>query len=239
VRLSGLRGRHFVQLYVPASRVAEQEAIARWFIDHHEGKPVVLLLVLDDAWCAPGPSLKGRPFPFWLYGGMWSYLQNVISPDGLEKAWRRLRLVLAMADRTPPDGYDNYELTKKWNAEQATRRVVAARPSDDPNVGKPVPAIDVLKGLVDRTGPHSSFVLLWPPVHDNALPEPGSPADARFEECKRAFATFARTAARVSIVDWRVRGPLALDSNNFWDLTHYRGPVARQMEDAVARAIVR
>ena len=47
---------------VPAAHVAEQSAIASWFLDHHQGTPVVLLIVLDDAWCSPDPSLRGRPW---------------------------------------------------------------------------------------------------------------------------------------------------------------------------------
>jgi hypothetical protein len=74
-------------------------------------------------------------------------------------------------------------------------------------------------------------------VHSNALPVTNSPAEARFEECKRAIAGVAQAFPNAVIVDWRVPSSLSTDYNNFWDLTHYRGLIARQLEDAVATAL--
>jgi hypothetical protein len=236
-RLSDLTHRNFVQLSVPAAHVAEQAAIAGWFLDHHNGAPVVLLIVLDDTWCSPGPSLRGRPFPFWLYGDTWSYIRNVITPDGLDKAWRRVRLTLGLLERPQRDGYDNYELVKKWDSETAAQRVASPPPLEDANLGRPLPATDVLRGLLGRADPRSQLVLLWPPVHVNALPVDNSPAQARLQECKHSIAAVAHAFANSTMIDWRVRSPLSTDHNNFWDLTHYRGIVARQLEDALANAL--
>ena len=178
-RLSALTRHNFVQLSVPAAHVAEEEAIVSWFLDHHQGTPVILLIVLDDAWCSPGP-LTGRPFPFWLFGDTPTYVRHVISPDGLDKAWRRVRLALGLLERARPDGYDDYERVKVWDRRMAALRVAVKPPATDANVGTPIPAAAVLQQLMARADPRSRIVLLWSPVHANALPVPNSAAAERF-----------------------------------------------------------
>jgi len=238
-RLSNLTGWKFVQLSVSGTSVAEQEATARSFLGHHEGKPVTALFVLDDYWCAPQPPEGAFPFPFWLYGNVWSYLANVISVDGFSKAWSRVELALRLKMPTRRDGYANYELTKQWDAAAAALRVAGIPPWESSDIGAALPGIDVLRDLSGLASSGSHFILLWTPVHANALPAPGSPAERRFDECKRGFAALALAHPFMTIIDWRVRGHVASNVQNFWDKTHYRGAVARDLEVAVAGALPR
>ena len=46
----------------------------------------------------------------------------------------------------------------------------------------------------------------------------------------------ARADARVRVVDFLIDNSIARDPNNFWDGLHYRGAIAVQIEDAIAKA---
>ncbi len=241
-RLSDLTGRHFVQLSMQGAPITAQEATARFFIEHHKGTPVAMLFVIDDFWCTPGPPPPGFPFPFWLYGDDdWSYLANVIGPDGLSKAVARVGLALGLKERTWRDGFDNVEekYSNFWNAENFTATFTAAPPWASQDVGAPIPKVDKLRALIDRASPGSRFALLWTPYYVNALPAAGSPAEARLRECKQTYAALAAGRLDTAIVDWRVRSPLAENTGNFSDATHVRLVVAHMLEDAVAPALAR
>jgi hypothetical protein len=73
-------------------------------------------------------------------------------------------------------------------------------------------------------------ILVFPPVHAHALPAAGSYGKAREAECKRRIATIARQRGAM-LVDWRLASPLTADDSHFWDLLHYRLPVAYRLID--------
>lgn len=243
VRLSSLSGRHFTQLSVPGTLVAEQALLARWFIDHHAidhqtNAPSAMLFGLDEFWCAPPPLREGRPFPSWLYGGTWPYLANVIGLDGLTHAGRRVSMALGLWPRSPSDHYDDPEVGLESHIENVINGRIDPRSHPEKDVGAPVPGVEVLDGLIARAGPDARILLLWTPVYAGALPAPGSPAEERWKECKQSYRDMAANHSNVILMDWRVPGPIADVAANFWDRTHYRGKIARQIEDAVAGALV-
>lgn len=234
VRLSRLSGRHFTQLSVPGTLVLEQAVVARWFIDHHANAPTTMLFDLDEFWCAAPPLREGRPFPSWLYGGTWSYLANVIGTDGLTHAGRRVSMALGFWPRSPSDHFDDPELGLVSRIENVISGSVDPRSRLENDVGAPLPGVAVLDGLLARARPDTRILLLWTPVYSAALPTPGSPAEKRWQECKQSFRDMAASRSNVTLMDWRVPGPIADVAENFWDRTHYRSKIARQIEDAVA-----
>ena len=66
---------------------------------------------------------------------------------------------------------------------------------------------------------------------------PKSAAAERFAECKQTIAGVARSFTNVRLIDFRLAGPIATEDTNFWDLTHYRELIARQLEQAVATVV--
>jgi hypothetical protein len=241
-RLSDLTGRRFVQLSMQGAPVPVQYETARYFIEHHKAIPVAILFVIDDLWCTPGPAPPGFPFPLWLYGDNWSYLANVVGPDGLSKAVRRLGLALGLTQRSRPDGYDNVEERNRalWDSKSAAALgFQAAPPWANEDVGAPIPKVDTMRALLELASPGSRFVLLWTPYYLSALPAAGSPAEARLETCKQAYASLAASRHDTAVIDRRIRGPLAADASNFLDSTHIRTPLARMLEAAAAPALAR
>jgi hypothetical protein len=236
-RLSALTGRHFVQLSLPGTHATEANVVGRSFLAHHQGRPVAVLLTLDPYWCESAPTLAG--FPFWLFGSTPSYLAHVVSGEAMVMAFSRIGFRIGLAEPARRDGYDNVERLWVWNADEIARRLAIVPPSELEDGSTLMPQLDVIRGFIARAGAGSRFVLLWTPVHVNALPVPGSPAERRLIACKASFAGLAEQDPSVRILDWRVRGPLASDINNFWDPFHYRGAVARNLEVAAAEAFNR
>jgi hypothetical protein len=68
------------------------------------------------------------------------------------------------------------------------------------------------------------------------LPAAGSNGTAAIAACKNAAHELARADARVRVVDFLIDNSIARDPNNFWDGLHYRGAIAVQIEDAIAKA---
>ena len=81
------------------------------------------------------------------------------------------------------------------------------------------------------------MLLVFTPVYWNQLPVPGSAADRRMAACKARAAAVARSRPRGDLVDLRVDGPKVHDRANFFDATHYREPIARDIEAAVAERL--
>jgi hypothetical protein len=53
--------------------------------------------------------------------------------------------------------------------------------------------------------------------------------------CKQKAGMLAGAHANLRVIDFLNDGPISRPEN-FWDDIHYRGAIARQIEDAIARA---
>jgi hypothetical protein len=91
------------------------------------------------------------------------------------------------------------------------------------------------KTLADLPDTTRKF-LVFPPVHAHALPIAGSRRAALDAECKRRVAMIARQRGAM-VVDWRRVSPLTTDDSHFWDLVHYRLPVAYRLIDDLDHVI--
>ncbi|MBO0750569.1 MAG: hypothetical protein J2P53_00540 [Bradyrhizobiaceae bacterium] len=89
-----------------------------------------------------------------------------------------------------------------------------------------------LAGLPNET----RKLLVFPPVHVNALPAPNSPREAWEAECKRRVSTIARRRGAL-LVDWHIKSALTTEDSNFTDQIHYRPPIAYRMIDDLAHIV--
>jgi hypothetical protein len=236
-RLSDLTGRRFVQLTVPGTRAREQLAMLHWFARHHADIGAVVL-VMDEWWCTSDPALPiGSPFPFWLYADDdMVYLKSIMRAQAFERLWRRVRVALHMIPPNDPAGYWNYDLIP--GALPDARKLESATPMAMGRVpDAPFPALERLRDEIARLDPAVPIVMIAPPTFHSLLPPEGSAEAARLAVCKRALGVLAASRPRGAFIDLLVDSPLTRDPANFRDVIHYRGSVARGIEDAVAKAI--
>lgn len=228
-------GDRFVQLTAQGTSPREQMAILRWFLRHHRHVGAVLLIA-DPLWCAPDAPPSQYPFPLWLYSDSdIRYLLHVLTNQAAGRAWRRILVAIGLRrpDRIPT--YRDYEIGREWHFRPTVPEDLNVADLSPRQSARPFPAIERFDALLTELAPGAPVVVVFSPVFVTDLPPAGSGQADQLAECKGAFARLA--AKRGSFVDLAVDGELARDPRNFMDTNHYRGNVARLIEDAVVGAL--
>ena len=240
-RLSVLTGHRFVTLTTPGTGPMEQLAMARWFVTHHRDRIGALVIGLDQMWCQPNGELAPpNPFPFWLYASdPFTYVSGLLKTDNLKHAWRRLALFAGLEPAARADGYEDYDQGRVWRIEEVEARLAEGSPWAVTGVtGKPsFPALTLLRAFLPSLPPGTALSLVFTPMHTRALPVPDSPGARLMAHCKEAVRALATDYGPAAVVDLLDRGTISDDTANFWDLTHYRAPVARIVEDGIATSL--
>ena len=238
-RLTQATGLSFVQLSIPGAWVPEQLAVMRWFIRHHDHIGA-LVLGADERWCLENPQ-PWRWFPFWLYGDSnLQYLANVLNSRSIGAAWRRVTYAMGLVQPSHPRGYDDYEARRPADYTFEFPPVPPPAPAPPPIdlSARAFPAIDWLKAELDAAPAGTPFVVVFPPVYIALMPT-NPYAVAELKECKARLARLAGGTPQGGFIDYLVDSPLARDQASFQDVDHYRAPVARQIEQEIARVLNR
>lgn len=244
-------GLDFVQLSVPATGPQEQLVIIDWFLQHHAQPPRALVVSADEGWCTLDPAMPiWRPFPFWLFStSPIEYARNLLRYDLLEEVPRRLFYVFDKnPKRAEPNGYWNYEpeyMNMGYGAITGLRKRLEERPeidkqilATDPMAGKRIfPAAKRLKALASSLSPETILVLVFPPDYKNYLPPESTPRAYVDQECKAALRAALESHIKSKVIDWRVDRPENRNPDLYFDMTHYRLPIAQKIEADVAQAI--
>ncbi len=249
--LDRVLGGHFASLAMPSTAAKEQ----LWIIDYFRrtvAAPKAVLIGLDHEWCnraSRADDARERDFPFWAYDdNPWRGLPYLLNDATLEVAGRVVGRVLGMVPLklrdngfevfVPPES--SYDLARArghiWGPGGPLAPAPAAPAlelSEAERSAMELPALswldDSLAGLPETV----RKILVFPPVHAHAMPAPGSYGEAREAECKRRVAAVARRRGAL-LVDWRIVSPLTIDDSHFWDMLHYRLPIAYGLIDDLA-----
>jgi hypothetical protein len=92
----------------------------------------------------------------------------------------------------------------------------------------------MLGRFLARLDPGARIVLLIPPRYIGAIPAPGTAAAAELDACKDAYRRLAETRRNTWMLDFLVDSRFTRREDDFWDTIHYRGAVARAIEDRLA-----
>lgn len=240
-RLSNDRALSFIQLTVSATGPREQMAVLRWFVRHHQ-RIGAIVMVADAVWCTGDRSLPPiSPFPFWLYDdNSAKYLLHVFQTPSLVRVWRRALLSLGVLTRTRRDGYSDYEQDPALQAREFRPNIpVGFRPAP-PMVRapeEPLPAVELLRTALADIDADVPLIVVIPPMFFSALPAAGSADADHLAQCKGALFELVGERSRGAFLDFAVDDETARNPDNFFDLKHYRSPVARLMEARIASAL--
>jgi hypothetical protein len=250
-RLKKATGLDFVQLATPASGAKEHLILIDWFLRHRTEPPKAIVISIDDFWCKSDPTLADeKPFPFWLYSAnTLEYVKGLVRFDVLEEIPQRVSYYLGEAlERARPDGYWDYEpeyIGLGYTTDPAKRQRLkqklyadAARYDHDPKGGeRQFPAVTKLRALAASLPQETALLLLMPPIYSNALPPPGTEQAFLVQSCKTAVAAVKQDHTRTAVVDWLVDRPEVRVPDLFFDMSHYRQPIAKAIETDMAEAL--
>jgi hypothetical protein len=231
-------GHRFVLLSIEGAYPPEHLYLLDRFDLLHRDKPAILVVVLDDLWCAPNIVNTGPIIPRWLYEGrLPTYLQKILSHEAAKAALLRVMIRLGMGDEAQrPDGYAGLPWLENPRRKQAM--LTMSQPTDDVAADAPFPAIDDLGRHLQAVSPDDTVLMVFAPVYRNDLPVPGSAADARLQACKSAARTIASARARTDVLDLRVDGDLVGNPDHFVDAFHYDHVVARDIEQSITTRLL-
>ncbi|MGZ5896615.1 MAG: hypothetical protein ACXWJ6_10250 [Xanthobacteraceae bacterium] len=235
-RLSQLTGAKFIQLTTPGSGPREQLIVARYFLRHHK---VVRALVMtfDQTWCTHDPALPALyNLPLWLFSeSNVEYVAGLLNIRSIGAARRRFALALGKSTPVAPSGYWNYEIGKAWNFHPSPEDTRVVDPKATVNTN--FPAIAALEKFLDALPPELQIVGIFPPQYYLLLPVANSPAARELEICKSEIQKRIVGRASGATIDDLVESAVSREPENFMDFDHYRGNVARTIEDRIAKSI--
>jgi hypothetical protein len=236
-RLTGLTGHKTVSLAVPGTGPVEQLVLADYFRRHHQGSAdLAIVFGLDQSWCSTArPITPSHPFPFWLYSAdRFHYVVNMMRYKTIEAAARRLKLLVGLERPARADGYHDYDSGKVWHAPESAESPASGASPAPVSASVAFTAVPMLGRFLARLDPGARIVLLIPPRYIGAIPAPGTAAAAELDACKDAYRRLAETRRNTWMLDFLVDSRFTRREDDFWDTIHYRGAVARAIEDRLA-----
>ncbi len=238
--LDGIGDTRFVSLTMLGARPAEMLAMAEWFMAKRKDATQAVVFGIDQSWCQPeGALIKGRPFPYWLYGASAAgYIGGVLRLDSLRHGLYRIAMAAGLMPRMQSNGFEDYEPALGWNRETAERAVTQPRdiPAYDPATAT-FPAIERLRAFVMRLPPQTAALLVVLPRHHASIPAVDS-REARMEKaCHVRLAAVTSSRPSAYFITQLRDDDRARDIEKWWDYTHYRGVVAREIEGEIARVL--
>jgi hypothetical protein len=253
VALGRVLGGHFASFAMPSMTAWEQVQVIDYF-RRTVAAPKALLIGLDHEWCSRNRDADDREkeFPSWAYDeNRWNDFLYLLNNPTLEVAGRTVgRLLGVIREKLREDGFEvfvppesTYDLARArfyiWGPEGPR----ASRPpppplelSQDERDAMVFPTLAWLDGSLASLPSTTKKLLVFPPVHTNAMPGAGSYGEALEAECKARLAKIARAHAAL-LVDWRIVSPLTIEDSNFWDAAHYRLPIAYRLIDDLGHIV--
>lgn len=252
-RLGRLIGDHFMNLAMAAALPWEQMEMTRLLMAA-DPPPRTILFTMNSIWCnpsaAPAPLDEAR-LPLFLYRpypGL--HLTRLFNVRTIGLSFRVLRHDLGFAPaEVRADGYLPFlPPDATYDGATARKSIYPRGPVDLSPVSPPEPVLLETSrswrfGDVERLGelvarmPHATRVIFaFMPGHVASMGRPGSVEAAMEQTCKEAIARVA-AARETSLIDFHIRSSVTLDDASYWDQLHYREPIARRIEAAIATAL--
>ncbi len=234
----------FANLSLHAGTAWEQSQLIAVFNRHHP-RSQRLILGIDEVWCTPGEELKrltDRLFPAWMYDeSRWNDLPYLFNDRALDNAWLQLRVMLGFKDaRFRRDGYRNFlPPDGEYHPVRARETIYGPTPPPEPLTLSPdavrpscrrprmqFPAMEILREVLSQTPNGTEIDIVFVPYHLNKQRSSATEIAA----CKARVLELASRREKVRVLDFMIPSRITRDDANYWDMAHYREPVAREIE---------
>ena len=253
IALGRVLGGHFASFAMPSMTAGEQVQVIDYF-RRTVAAPKAVLIGLDHEWCDRNRNAddREREFPSWAYDeNRWNDFLYLLNNPTLEVAGRTVgRRLGVMPEKLREDGFEVFVPPESvYDLARAQYNIWG--PKGPHPLGPAPPPLELSEAernalmfvtlrwldasLADLPGA-TKKLLVFTPVHANAMPARGSYREAMETECKARVAAIARRRGAV-LVDWRIVSPLTTEDSNFWDAAHYRLPIAYRLIDDLGHIV--
>lgn len=241
-RLTALTGARFASLTIPGTHPKEQLTLLRWWLRHRQTPPQVVLLGTDAYWCKADPTLTPvNPFPFWLYDeDPLVYARGLARFSVLEEGLRRIQYIVGARERSRPDGYWDYDpiyVLQGFETPEKRRRLLEYKTEVPVNDTGRFPALEALREAVREVPAAATVVFMIPPAFVTGQPKPGSAEADTEARCRAALGEIAAARPNTIIVEWPGTRRETETADDYFDQIHYKGHLARVLEDTIAQRI--
>jgi hypothetical protein len=245
-------GARFANLAMDSSTAWEQKALSDYFF-HHVGHPKVMIVGFDSVWCteqADVVRITARGFPYFLFDDdPWNDYLYLLNSRTVVMAGRLVGYQFGLYK--PPfrnDGYGvfvppeaDYDLEKvrqlTWDGREWKRDLWKQPPlqySAEQRAALKFPALDWLDEMLLKAGPAIKILAIMP-LHVAAQDPPSTEKGAAMAECKARIVGIAKRY-NATVIDWLYPSALTSDDSKYWDVLHYRVPVASSLARAIGAA---
>lgn len=250
--LNAAFGGHFVNLAMPLSTAHEQLRILALFHHYHPALAAVIV-DLDFLWCHGKPmpehgnDILARSYPDWLYDtNPWNDLPP-FNKTSLKAAYDQTRAMLGLHRPYARwlDGYEDITRTlHRQNDPAAIRRRLREshretlnRDYATPLAATRYPALEQLEASLSALPAGSLKIILFPPIHADYQPRPGTEQAALWDGCKARAAAMTERLPRLTVVDFLIPSPITRDDDHYIDGYHYTTAVASRVTELLKQAI--
>lgn len=131
-----------------------------------------------------------------------------------------------------------WRIDEAWQRLGMDARIMQWMSVDDAGRMDAFAARDALEAFLGGLPPETKVVLVFTPYYAGGLPEPGSLTARRLDACKARAARLAH-ARKTAYLDFMQDNAATRDPANYWDPTHYRSHIAREIEEGIAQALTK
>ena len=253
-QLNGLFDGAFVNLSMNSATTYEQFRIFKLFVRHHPA-PKHVIFGIDREWCSTKvmPKFTFRPFPPWLYDeNRWNDLLYLFNFKAVEQAGRQFaRLIGLREPKYGLDGYTNFLPPKaEYDIEKARSNLYGpqgprshqaiAPPQDNYAAARRAlvfPQHARMQAMLASLPDTTTKVLLFIPYHHINQPQPGSLADAVWQECKTRLTAMLPAGGNNHALDFMIPSAITERDENYWDPLHFSVEIADRLATMIKAGV--
>ncbi len=253
--LNELFDARFAQLSLDGGRPQESEMLHRIFVDHHPSPEFVIYEVGMPYFAEDlaANSQTNSDWPDWLYDDNYfndfgAHFGTHALTSAFDQVYVQLGITTPRRGRDgygsflPPDGDYRVETARRLKLRRWGRQppFVPVEPAVSMSAAEKralrLPGVGVLHRMLRTLPDETRKIVVFPPYHASELPWPGTLGHLRWEEGKRRIAEVGDDVLDLWVLDFAFYSPLTLEDANWWDGTHSRIGVARDVVRAIHAA---
>lgn len=255
-RLNRVFDASFVNLSIHGATPYEQLLIGSLFLRHHPNPKMFIVAVdaITTVWCQMGTrrAYDELETPEWLFDeNSWNDLPHLFNSKTFGLALDQIGYALGLVE--PEYGLDGYRDYTPQLERRSRATIIRALYDADAPQPRPAPpklpelsraavdaleflALDYLEALLAAVPKQTTAIVVLNPLHHFHRPVDNTVKGMQIDACKTQIASIA-AHYDAQVVDFMIDSGLTTDDDNFYDGIHITVTAARDLIDALPRAL--